>query len=134
MKTIQFGEWPADIHLDFEQVKRIQSGLKIGDQDVASVDLSAGTIRIQGSAPEPYETSLSSCDCEDFARRELPCKHIYALAERMGLLKWDAPKRSGKEAKEAFSSDMEKYRTMYADGQLVPDSYVKICSVLAKSK
>lgn len=38
-----------------------------------------------------YCTSLSSCDCEDFKRRNLPCKHMYKLACELDIVdeNWD---------------------------------------------
>lgn len=31
-----------------------------------------------------YHTTLTSCTCPDFAERQLPCKHMYRLAEELG--------------------------------------------------
>ena len=33
-----------------------------------------------------YITSLGQCDCYDFQRRQLPCKHIYRLAMELGVI------------------------------------------------
>lgn len=33
-----------------------------------------------------YQTTLSSCTCEDFKHRHIPCKHMYRLALEIGLL------------------------------------------------
>ncbi|WP_352426190.1 SWIM zinc finger family protein, partial [Aminomonas paucivorans] len=32
-----------------------------------------------------YETSLDWCTCTDYARRHLPCKHMYRLANEVGI-------------------------------------------------
>jgi len=32
-----------------------------------------------------YTTSLLNCDCEDFKRRNIPCKHMYKLAYELGV-------------------------------------------------
>lgn len=34
-----------------------------------------------------YDVSLLKCDCVDFQRRQLPCKHMYRLAMELGLIK-----------------------------------------------
>lgn len=41
----------------------------------------------QGSRKEPYLTTLTSCSCKDFAlgHGAYPCKHIFRLAEELGL-------------------------------------------------
>ncbi len=31
-------------------------------------------------------TSLTKCNCADFERRKLPCKHIYRLAVELGII------------------------------------------------
>lgn len=33
-----------------------------------------------------YETTLSHCTCYDFQYRKLPCKHIYRLAQELGII------------------------------------------------
>ena len=33
-----------------------------------------------------YQTSLNSCGCEDFRRRNIPCKHMYRLALELELI------------------------------------------------
>lgn len=33
-----------------------------------------------------YETTLTTCDCYDFQRRKLPCKHIYRLAVELKII------------------------------------------------
>lgn len=134
MKVLKsIGEWPDELHLDFEQVKRMQSakGLKTS---IVSLDTAAGTIEIQGSEAEPYKATLKECGCADFMRRQLPCKHIYALAIEMGMLEDSEIKKSNKEVRQEFESDLEKYRQLYKEEKLTADSYVKISSVLAKAK
>lgn len=38
-----------------------------------------------------YKTTLNNCDCEDFLKSGLPCKHIYKLALELGIIdvNWD---------------------------------------------
>lgn len=31
-----------------------------------------------------FHTTLKNCDCEDYKRRHLPCKHMYRLAMEIG--------------------------------------------------
>lgn len=126
-------DWPDDLHTDFEQVKRMQSakGLK---ESIVSLDVDSGVIEIQGSEIEPYKATLKECRCTDFMRRQLPCKHMYALALEMGIIEESDIKRSKTAAKQEIESDLKKYRQLYEDEKLTADSYVKISSVLAKAK
>ncbi len=60
---------------------------------VISVNKKKLTMKIH-SARNPnniYTTSLSKCDCEDFKRRNLPCKHMYKFAYKLGIIdeSWD---------------------------------------------
>lgn len=43
----------------------------------------------QGSRKDPYLTTLTSCSCKDFAlgHGSYPCKHIFRLAEELGLFR-----------------------------------------------
>lgn len=42
---------------------------------------------VSGSSGTEYITTFSSCTCEDFQKRHLPCKHMYKLAMYTGKLK-----------------------------------------------
>ena len=74
-----FGSWPAYIHQEPEQIARQERGLS--DQYIPiTLDRSAKTGKFRGSCGEEYRTTLESCDCMDFKKRNLPCKHMYRLA------------------------------------------------------
>lgn len=130
---ISFGDWDPEIHLnDVEQVQRIILGMgKKVKSGILSLDKSAGVAKIQGSGKEPYECTLNECTCADFFMRRRPCKHIYAIADEMGLLK-DFPKYT--KSKNSFDSaaEIEKYKQLFLDGQMKADDYVKICKILSK--
>lgn len=81
---MNFGNWNETIHNDAEQIKRFEKSKK-SDVKPLSVDKDAQTCLIQGSGKEPYYVTLNSCTCSDFTRRKLPCKHIYRLANELGL-------------------------------------------------
>lgn len=72
-------EWDSSIHADPEQVKRQKSATSAKLTPVSvDHDLCSGSFK--GSKSSVYTTTLNSCTCVDFARRKLPCKHIYRLA------------------------------------------------------
>lgn len=134
MKFLQnMGTWDAGIHSDPEQVKRMLSARSL-KSSIVSFSAADGSIKIQGSEAEPYTATLAGCGCADFMRRKLPCKHMYALAAELGILDLADLKKSGKDAKQEFSVDLEKYRRLYESGELSGDSYVKICTALSKAK
>ena len=127
-----FGNWDKDIHFDYEQVDRI---LKAKDMSNKIIYINKNTLmaKIQGSEIEPYNTTLDSCECIDFERRGLPCKHMYALAFEIGSMNW-LPEYKSRGS--AFNADIEieKYKIFYKRGDISAETYTKICSVIAKTK
>lgn len=76
-----FGSWDTSIHLAEGQLVRFGRAVY---QNFPIQSFRKGLFRITGSRGNIYFTSLDSCDCKDFERRNLPCKHIYALALSLG--------------------------------------------------
>lgn len=129
---ISFGNWPENIHSDFEQVKRIEAGKKL-KKSIISLDKENQEVVIQGSASIPYETTLDECTCADFSIRQAPCKHMYCLAFELGLMD-DLPKYDKKKISFDPGAELERYRSLYETGEIGADAYVKICTALAKLK
>lgn len=77
-----WGRW-GNIHDDPDQKKRIESAKKANMTPI-SIDQESGTGEFAGSAN--YHVSLDCCNCGDFHRRSLPCKHIYRLAAELRVL------------------------------------------------
>lgn len=130
MKITFNGWFDDDIHNTFEQIKRIDSGSKLGKK-ILSFDADAKTMSIQGSGSEPYHTTLDDCDCPDFSFRQLPCKHMYCLALNLGLAA-NIPVYKKKESSFDASAEIDRYTDLYMRGEVSCDVYVKICSVLSK--
>lgn len=129
---VNFGGWPEEMHSDFEQVKRIIAGKKL-KKSILDFDPENKTIIIQGSSAEPYEATLQECTCTDYAFRNAPCKHMYCLADQLGLLD-DLPVYDNRSASYDPDSELKRYRSLYEGGQISADTYVKVCSALAKLK
>lgn len=127
---VNFGGWPSSMHTEFEQVKRIEAGRKL-KKKIISLDPDAQLLVVSGSAAEPYQCNLESCTCADFAIRHLPCKHIYCLADELGLLA-DLPKYKKGSGSFDPAAELERYRSLYESGQISADAYVKVCGPLAK--
>ena len=64
-----------------------------GTGNIVSLDNRNMTMKIQSQYREgdTYDVSMHRCDCHDFERRKLPCKHMYRLALELGVVSphWD---------------------------------------------
>ena len=82
MESAFFKEPLSEIHFNPEQVKRQKSAL---DKKLTplEIDRENETGKFRGSKKD-YCTTLSNCQCVDFGRRRLPCKHMYRLAMEVG--------------------------------------------------
>ena len=128
-----FGTWDSQIHDNVDQIKRICAAKKISSSKV-NIDKGNETAVISGSASNPYNVSLSSCDCSDFSIRGLPCKHIYRLALDLGYLS-DLPEYDKSLGKTFdISAEIERYHELYLKGVLSADNYVKLAETLGKIK
>lgn len=79
---MQFNEeWEPSIHFDPEQIKRQKSAVTAKLTPV-SIDPITCSGYFKGSK-STYSTTLNTCTCIDFSRRNLPCKHIYRLAHEL---------------------------------------------------
>lgn len=72
--------WPLETHFAEEQIKRILSANDVTFKELNKNDLTAITTT-------NHNVSLAKCDCPDFTVRQLPCKHIYKLAQETGRMK-----------------------------------------------
>ncbi len=81
-------------HCSNEQYTRFQRSFSFVDMgQVLSVNRKKMSMKIRSSRDPKniYVTSISDCSCEDFKRRNLPCKHMYKLASELGIVdaSWD---------------------------------------------
>ena len=78
-------EWKRwdGIHESSDQQKRFASAKK-AENTPLSVDTNGGCGFFSGNHGR-YETHLNGCNCGDFIRRKLPCKHMYRLAIELGV-------------------------------------------------
>lgn len=67
-----------------EQKKRWQKALTECSL-VKIIDENNGIASIAGNRGGEYITTLSVCNCSDFAKRHKPCKHMYFLANYLGV-------------------------------------------------
>lgn len=81
--SAEWSEWDY-CHGSKDQEKRLASA-RAAACTPTFVDVQSAFAYFQGDHGR-YETFLDRCDCADFRRRELPCKHMYRLALELGLL------------------------------------------------
>ena len=130
-----FSEWDEGIHLLPDQVKRRLNGEKI-KPDAIAVDAAAQTATVVGSGAEPYDVTLSGCTCSDFYNRGLPCKHMYRLAQELGLLDpWPVMNFEGQIALyKTMADEIMRWMREYVNGNITPEKYVKIYDALMSRK
>jgi len=85
MNVPAFSIWDESIHFSNDQQKRLLSAQK-AETTPSTVDRELKSAEFAGSGKNPYHTTLESCTCGDFAKRRLPCKHIYRLAMECGVI------------------------------------------------
>ena len=130
--NIKFGSWDTEIHNSIDQIQRIgasrTSKIKKG---IVEIDKTYPLIKIQGSASEPYVATLEECTCVDYQTRGLPCKHMYALADALGLLS-DFPEYKGKKSNFNSDAEIDRYYNLFLNGDLSADDLSKLYKVLSK--
>lgn len=84
----------SDFHCtngQYERFQRACSESQIGK--IVSINKKKMCCKICSSVDTSviYKVSLENCDCEDFSKSGLPCKHIYKLALELGIVDagWD---------------------------------------------
>ena len=122
MNGYTFGPWPVDLHEQSEQKKREESAL---DKKLTplEIDYTENTGVFNGAFTSRYATTLYNCECEDFRRRKVPCKHIYRLAMELELFP-GLDKAKSINPKELTARDMEE--------SLNVDDVLKIISILSE--
>lgn len=77
--------WSSKDHKSSEQIER-KSRAASSKCAPIGVDEEFGVGIFNGSSGKKYHTSLIECECIDFQKRKLPCKHMYRLAHELKLL------------------------------------------------
>lgn len=131
------GNWDNEIHFNYKQVGCMERGIKLkGKYTNLKTDEVNPSMTITGSSGEEYYVTLNNCTCHDFESRGLPCKHIYALANELGLLDEDVfpPYKKNRKASKILDEDIEKYEQYYRDGIINQAALVEVCKALNRAK
>ncbi|MCL2600604.1 MAG: SWIM zinc finger family protein [Treponema sp.] len=80
--------WGFVDHAEADAVKRQVSAC---NKDITPVSVDAGLgIGVFAGSSKNYSTTLGKCECVDFSKRKLPCKHMYRLAHELGIFELPA--------------------------------------------
>lgn len=75
--------WGNCNHEDYFSVLR-KKRASLGYMTPLYIDTKNGAARFHGSNCD-YRTTIISCECTDFHKRLMPCKHMYRLAHELGV-------------------------------------------------
>lgn len=93
MRDDFFGEWEWKSQCNSEQRIRLERAKTSTIYYLFKIDYERGTAYCHSSkfesTGEVYEVTYKSCTCRDFRYRFYPCKHIYALNLRLGIISRD---------------------------------------------
>ena len=130
---VNIGIWdiPTDEYLN--TAARYERGLQIESERVGALDKAKCEVSIIGSEGYAYKVSLAGCECMDYHRRGLPCKHMLRLAHDLGeeitLPVFDPLSNSSYNPQE----DIDILTKRWEAGQISTDTYRKCVKALQAS-
>ena len=80
-------KWPASFLTSPEQAPRRKRSHGVILSSLDREKARATFTSVTSYGVRTYETSLDMCTCPDFEERRKPCKHIFRLADELGLMK-----------------------------------------------
>lgn len=127
------GPWELPDEELLETAQRLSRAEEIPQSSVYTLDTEAETAVIIGRTESAYSVSLEECDCSDFERRGLPCKHMIRLALELGY-KFDIPQFDPIAAADYdVQEDIDRLMERWHSGQLTLDALTKCISALRSS-
>lgn len=118
-----WAKWPLDIHTNQAQIERqIRATAAIYTPLSLSPGIGTGRFKSVFGEGGTYTTSLIKCECEDFKRRLLPCKHMYRLAHELDVYMLDGV-QSVPNPQNLFSLEAAKRQILGMSGSLRDDFY-----------
>ena len=130
---MNIGPWEIPEKELLETALRLERAQNISPEDVGPVTKAEQTVSIYGSDGFPYSVSLDSCECVDYGRRNLPCKHMLRLALELGL-PLGIPVFDPISATEYnVEEDIDRLTKRWQAGQLTTDALSKCTSALRSS-
>lgn len=130
---MNFGPWEIPNDEFLECCLRLDRAMGISQNSIGPVDIDSGSVQILGSGLDPYTVTLHGCQCTDYQRRGLPCKHMIRLALELGL-SFDIPQFDPYAASSYdVEADIAQLTDRWRAGQLTLDSLAKCAAALRAS-
>ena len=127
------GPWEIPDKELLETALRLERARSIRPENIGIVDANTETAEIYGSDGMAYTVSLSDCECVDYERRGLPCKHMIRLALELGL-PLELPVFDPYSAADYdISEDVSRLTDRWRAGQLTTDALAKCVAALRSS-
>ncbi len=93
MRNNFFEKWTLSLQYNSEQRRRVERARADTVYMLFDINPDNGTAGCYSSnydvTGKVYDVTYKRCTCQDFEKRELPCKHIYALNVNMDIIRED---------------------------------------------
>lgn len=130
---MNIGPWEIPEKELLETALRLERARSIRPENIGIVDANTETAEIYGSDGMAYTVSLSDCECVDYERRGLPCKHMIRLALELGL-SLELPVFDPYFAADYdISEDVSRLTDRWRAGQLTTDALAQCVAALRSS-
>lgn len=130
---VNIGLWDIPSGEYLNTAARYERGLQIEPERVGKIDRAHCSVRIMGSEGYAYNVSLAGCECIDYQRRGLPCKHMLRLAHDLGeeitLPVYDPDSNKDYDPDKDIALLTERWEA----GQITTDAYRKCLKALQTS-
>ena len=74
---VGWSAWGYPVHLLDDQIQRMHRASTSEKMELIGYDDSLCIARVRGDSGTEYRIDKQGCSCPDFAKRGLPCKHMY---------------------------------------------------------
>lgn len=130
---MKFGPWEIPESDFVDCAERMERAKQIKGDRVGPLNANSQTAKIFGRDGSPYQVSMAECDCSDFQRRGLPCKHMIRLALELGysieVPQFDPYSAADFDVEEEISRLIDRWKS----GVLTLDALSKCSSALRAS-
>lgn len=130
---MNIGPWEIPDKELIETALRLERARNINPTNIGPIDTERKTISICGSDGTPYLVSLYNCECTDYWRRGLPCKHMIRLALELGLSLGLPVFDPSAAANYDVLEDITRLTNRWWSGQLTTDALSKCVAALRSS-
>lgn len=102
-----WNKWEDSKHQSSEQIFRMKRAVYGGTMQILNFNSQTGEAFVHGQSGQDYIINSASCSCEDYQKRQLPCKHMYFVAINAPL---DAPPITSSFAEYNYTQSVQRSR------------------------